>query len=103
MSASESAMAASLRRMCGHDSRSVDGCIYCEAADMLEVRGAGVAGLIDQVSEMKQRACRAHALCNALRIAHPEIAELGDDGVLHDAIHDILRVETPLARDGGAK
>lgn len=50
-----------------------------------------------QLWEMKQRACRAHALCNELRLAHPEIPELGDDGVLHEAIHDILRVDTPTA------
>lgn len=53
--------------------------------------------LAAQLWEMKQRACRAHALCNELRLAHPEIPELGDDGVLHEAIHDILRVDTPTA------
>lgn len=48
--------------------------------------------------ELKSRACRAHDLCNQLRLKYPEIAELGDDGELHDAIHDILRVDTPSAR-----
>lgn len=47
--------------------------------------------------ELKSRACRAHELCNQLRLKYPEIAELGDDGELHDAIHDILRVDTPTA------
>jgi len=28
-------MAFALRVLCGHDSRSVDGCVTCEAADML--------------------------------------------------------------------
>lgn len=51
----------------------------------------------DQLHEMKMRACRAHALCNELRIAHPDIPELSDDGTLHEAIHDILRVDTPTA------
>lgn len=51
----------------------------------------------EQLWEMKQRACRAHELCNALRLAFPEIPELGDDGTLHEAIHDILRVDTPTA------
>jgi hypothetical protein len=50
-----------------------------------------------QLWEMKHRACRAHALCNELRLANPEIPELGDDGALHEAIHDILRVDTPTA------
>lgn len=55
------------------------------------------AAQVAQLWEMKQRACLAHALCNELRLAHPEIPELGDDGVLHEAIHDILRVDTPTA------
>lgn len=55
--------------------------------------------LIDQVTELKRRACHTHALCNELRIKHPEIPELGDDGSLHEAIHDVLRVETPMARE----
>jgi hypothetical protein len=57
--------------------------------------------LQQQVSLMKTRAMRAHALCNQLRIAHPNIAELGDHGSLHEAIHDVLRVDTPSARDHG--
>lgn len=31
-------LATELRRVCGHDSRSVDGCLHCEAADALEHR-----------------------------------------------------------------
>jgi hypothetical protein len=46
---------------------------------------------------MKQAAQRAHALCNQLRLDRPEIAELSDTGSLHEAIHDILRVDTPQA------
>lgn len=42
---------------------------------------------------MRQRAVRAHQICNLLRIAYPEIGELADDGCLHEAIHDILRVQ----------
>ena len=50
-----------------------------------------------QLGEMKRRACEAHRLCYELMLRHPDIAELSDDGELHDAIHDILRVETPTA------
>jgi hypothetical protein len=31
-----------LRAACGHDSRSVDGCTNCEAADMIDAFRAGV-------------------------------------------------------------
>jgi hypothetical protein len=43
-------LADGLRRLCGHDSRSVDGCVTCEAADSLEDgerRNAAVAELIE--------------------------------------------------------
>ena len=30
-------------------------------------------------------------------LARPDVAELGDDGRLHDAIHDILRVDGPAS------
>jgi hypothetical protein len=46
---------------------------------------------------MKHRAMVAHWVVNDLRVAHPELPEVRDDGVLHEAIHDILRVDTPNA------
>lgn len=49
------------------------------------------------LGELKRRACIAHAICYELSKRHPEIAELGDDGELHCAIHDILAVDTPTA------
>lgn len=55
-----------------------------------------VANLELEARTLRQRAMRAHQICNLLRIAHPEIGELGDDGCLHEAIHDILRVSTAL-------
>lgn len=55
--------------------------------------------LRQQLGDMKRRAQRAHQVCNDLRLAYPEISELGDEGVLHNAIHDILRVDTPEADD----
>ena len=42
-------------------------------------------------------AMRAHTICYETMLAHPEVAELGDDGRLHDAIHDILRVDGPAS------
>lgn len=42
-------------------------------------------------------AMRAHTMCYETMLAHPEVAELGDDGRLHDAIHDILRVDGPAS------
>jgi hypothetical protein len=54
-----------------------------------------------QLGEMKRRACIAHTLCYELSLRHPEIPELGDDGKLHCAIHDILAVDTPSAKVGG--
>jgi len=52
-----------------------------------------------QASELKRRACFAHALCYELSKKHPEVTDLGDDGALHCAIHAILAVDTsaPLA------
>jgi hypothetical protein len=54
-----------------------------------------------QLGEMKRRACIAHTLCYELSLRHPEIPELGDDGKLHCAIHDILAVDTPSAKVSG--
>jgi hypothetical protein len=42
-------------------------------------------------------AMRAHTICYETMQAHPEVAELGDDGRLHDAIHDILRIDGPAS------
>jgi len=67
------------------------------AAQPAAVPAECVAAQQNALWEMKQRAQRAHQVCNDLRLAYPEITELGDDGVLHDAIHDILRVNTPGA------
>lgn len=61
-------------------------------------RESKLAEALRQLSEMKARAQRAHAICNEMRIQYPDIVELGDDGPLHDAIHDILRVDTPMAQ-----
>lgn len=52
-----------------------------------------IADLEAESMTLRQRAVRAHQICNLLRIAHPEIGELSDDGCLHEAIHDILRVD----------
>lgn len=41
-------------------------------------------------------AIRAHQICNLLRSAHPEIGEIADGGCLHEAIHDLMRVNWPL-------
>jgi hypothetical protein len=49
--------------------------------------------------QLKQAAQRAHDICNQLRILHPDIESLGDDGELHCAIHSILSIDTPNARE----
>ena len=54
MSGPVDVLAAELRRMCGHDSRSVDGCVTCEAADRLEQREAAVAELIAFVENIAE-------------------------------------------------
>lgn len=46
MSAGARALPFELRRMCGHDSRSVDGCLTCAAADRLEKNVALLADLL---------------------------------------------------------
>jgi hypothetical protein len=79
--------------MCGSD---ID-----RAANPSAPTQTGAAGEA-ALGAMKERAQRAHALCNQLRIKNPNIPELSDDGELHDAIHDILRVDTPSAIIGGA-
>lgn len=48
---------------------------------------------------VRSLAIRAHQICNLVRIAHPEVAEVADDGCLHEAIHDLMRVDWP---DGSA-
>ena len=45
-----------------------------------------------EIATLRQRAIRAHQICNLMRIAYPHVGELDDDGCLHEAIHDILRV-----------
>lgn len=45
------------------------------------------------MQHMRAAAVRAHALLYALMLKHPEIPELQDDGELHNAVHDILRVD----------
>jgi hypothetical protein len=45
--------------------------------------------------QVRKYAVRAHQICNLLRVAHPEIGELADDGCLHEAIHDLMRVDWP--------
>jgi len=52
-----------------------------------------IASLMAEVQALRQRAIRAHQICNLARISYPEIGELADDGCLHEAIHDILRVD----------
>lgn len=68
-----------------------------EAADALNIafnqRDAYVVALEVEVHTLRQRAVRAHQICNLARVTYPEIGELADDGCLHEAIHDILRVD----------
>lgn len=52
-----------------------------------------VVGLEVEIRTLRQRAIRAHQICNLARVNYPEIGELADDGCLHEAIHDILRVD----------
>jgi hypothetical protein len=55
MSAPVDVLVADLRRICGHDSRSVDACVTCEAADRIEDdyrRRAAVAELIEADHEL---------------------------------------------------
>ena len=56
-----------------------------------------------EIATLRQRAIRAHQICNLMRIAYPQVGELDDDGCLHEAIHDILRVgHTPPSSPGVA-
>lgn len=57
------------------------------------VSGDYVVALEVEVHSLRQRAVRAHQICNLARVTYPEIGELADDGCLHEAIHDIMRVE----------
>nr|WP_180167730.1 hypothetical protein [Stenotrophomonas sp. SbOxS2]NYU00955.1 hypothetical protein [Stenotrophomonas sp. SbOxS2] len=52
-----------------------------------------VVGLEVEIRTLRQRAIRAHQICNLARVNYPELGELADDGCLHEAIHDILRVD----------
>ena len=40
-----------LRRICGHDSRTVDGCVTCEAADAIERLRAALVAAMEMVKE----------------------------------------------------
>lgn len=46
------AVAVALRLRCGHDSRSVDGCLDCEAADAILALPAGQKKLADLVLKL---------------------------------------------------
>jgi hypothetical protein len=65
---------------------------FYRAAPLSPVPGATAD---EQISQMKWAAINAHRVCYETMLKYPEIAELGDDGVLHTAIHAIVGVETP--------
>lgn len=72
-------LAEGLRRLCGHDSRSVDDCLTCEAADALEAaerRTAAVAELIEAVQE-RRRALTRGAQIKALAREMAALARIG--------------------------
>jgi hypothetical protein len=76
--------------------------IYNLAADKLTraLAGekAGPAGEWESAFHAQRAAAmRAHTICYETMLARPDVAELGDDGRLHDAIHDILRVDGPAS------
>ena len=55
---------------------------------------AAPAVVVDTVAQkMRLAAITAHRLCYEAMLAHPDVPALQDDGALHDAIHDILRVD----------
>lgn len=56
--------------------------------------------LMAEIATLRQRAIRAHQICNLMRVAYPQIGELHDDGCLHEAIHDILRVDHTQPNSG---
>ncbi len=58
-----------------------------------------IANLQAEIKSLRQRAIRAHQICNLARISYPEIGELADDGCLHEAIHDILRVDHSIPKE----
>jgi hypothetical protein len=61
-------LATELRRVCGHDSRSVDGCLHCEAADALEAaRRTQPAQAVD-VGEVSLDGTDAEVLCEFTRL-----------------------------------
>ncbi|MBH1476945.1 hypothetical protein I5U59_09510 [Stenotrophomonas maltophilia] len=62
-----------------------------------------VVALEVEVHSLRQRAARAHQICNLARVTYPEIGELADDGCLHEAIHDIMRVEHAARHPVGEK
>lgn len=77
------------------DAKAVTRALSCEKA--------GPVGDGWQAAFQEQRAVamRAHTICYETMLAHPEVAELSDDGRLHDAIHDILRVDGPASPTPG--
>ena len=52
-------------------------------------------------AQVRKYAVRAHQICNLLRASNPDVAELGDDGCLHEAIHDLMRVQWPTESPRG--
>lgn len=57
---------------------------------------------LSAAQQMRLAAVRAHQICYEVMLAHPAVPELQDDGLLHDAIHDILRADggyLPAERD----
>ena len=63
-----------LRAVCGHDSRSVDGCLHCEAADEIEQMRAELARCM--AAEREQSADALRCALEALDYCIEDSAEL---------------------------
>jgi hypothetical protein len=73
------------------------------ANDAADLAGAKILGDLasEQYAawmEVRKLAVRAHQICNLMRIAYPHIGELDDNGALHEAIHDLMRVDWPTGK-----
>lgn len=82
-----------LRRICGHDSRTVDGCVTCEAADAIERLRAALVAAMEIVHKERVR------IAYNAKGAPPSI-EIGYADILRRLDAVIAQADAAMGREG---
>jgi len=82
-----------LRRICGHDSRTVDGCVTCEAADAIERLRAALVAAMEIVQKERTR------IAYNAKGAPPSI-EIGYADILRRLDAVIAQADAAMGREG---